>query len=239
MKTLDGSTKPREDRRGRGEDTGVLGGGGQQPAHGLCFSSFNCSVNHCNKLFTAPNSLGLVGSKAKKCLEKSFLGPEEEGGRLGSTRLWWGRSRRRRWETVELCGSRSQGSPGKLFQGAQHPLSQKVLNLNLLCAQPVFLLCLSDMLLTPSQQFCPGCFLLRSRASMAPPEFPPSSDRMPKLCYGFSRPKGERPGMPLIHIPRDRAGAGERTQVGRHLGRVSDSSYSRRCLHSWNIQDAL
>lgn len=55
----------------------------QQSAHGLCFSSFNCSVNHCNKLFTAPNSLGPVGSKAKKCLEMSFLGPEEEGKRFG------------------------------------------------------------------------------------------------------------------------------------------------------------
>lgn len=104
---------------------------GGQPAHGLCFPTLiSVLVNHCNKLFTAPNSLGLVGSKAKKCLEMSFLGPEEEGRRLGSTRLWWERSRRRKWEAVVLCGSRSQGSPGKLFQGAQHPLSQKVLNLN-------------------------------------------------------------------------------------------------------------
>lgn len=66
--------------------------GDQQPAHGLCFSSFNCSsVNHCNKLFTAPNSLRLVGSEARKCLEMGFLGLEEEG-----KRTWWDGSWRRK-----------------------------------------------------------------------------------------------------------------------------------------------
>lgn len=100
MRALDGWMKPREDQRGRGVDTGVFGRrrgvGDPQPAHGLCFSSFNCRVNHHNQLFTAPNSLGLVGSKAKMCLEMNFLGPEEEGRRLVSIRLWWERGRGRK-----------------------------------------------------------------------------------------------------------------------------------------------
>lgn len=40
-----------EGREGRGEN--IRGEGGAFSQHpGLCFSSFNCSVNHLNKLFT-------------------------------------------------------------------------------------------------------------------------------------------------------------------------------------------
>lgn len=76
---------------------------------------------------------------------------------------------------------------------------------------------LSRLLLAPFQS--------QHGASRIPSQFRP-------ICLSFAMVfltlKGERPGMPLIHIPRDRAG--ERIQVGRHLGRVSDSStYSKRC----------
>lgn len=34
------------------------------------------------------------------CLEMNFLGPEEEGRRWVSIRLWWERGRGRKWEAV-------------------------------------------------------------------------------------------------------------------------------------------
>lgn len=61
---------------GRARDTP----GSEHRAHGLCFPSSNCSVNHCNKLFPAPHGPRRVGLEAKKCLEMSFLCEPRAGG---------------------------------------------------------------------------------------------------------------------------------------------------------------
>lgn len=127
-----------------------------------------------------------------------------------------------------MCGSESQGSQGKLFQGAQH--SSPTFSLNF-CLRGLsgFLLYLSDMLLTPSQQFCLGLFLLRSRASMVLPNHDPVQSICPHFALVFLTLEGERLRMRLVHIHRDRAG--ERTPVGGHLSRVLGASP----YPSWNI----
>lgn len=169
---------------------GTGGGDDPQPAHGLCFSSFNCRVNHHNQLFTAPNSLGLVGSKAKMCLEMNFLGPEEEGRRWVSIRLWWERGQREKVRSCGNCaGQRSQGSLRKLFQGAQHPLSRWFsLNFNLRAQPSLSPLSLRHVSHTKSAILSRPLlaqFQSQHGASRTPS---PRSEPMPELCRGPSHP---------------------------------------------------
>lgn len=134
------------------------------------------------------------------------------------------------------AGQRSQGSLGKLFQGAKHPLSRWFsLNFNLRSQPSVSPLSLRHVSHTKSA-ILSRPLLAQFQTSMEPPELPlPGQSLCLSFAVVFLTLKGERPGTPLLHIPRDHAG--ERTQVGRHLGRVLGPHCTLgRVLHSWNIR---
>lgn len=194
MRVPDGSTQ--RGSEGNGRRHWCTGGRGTSSQHmASVFSSFNCSINHCNKLFTAPNSLGLVGSKAKKGLGDEFPRPQGGGQEVGEHQAVVGEEQEEKVGSCGNCVGQEAKEASASFSKEPSTPSPGRFSLNFsLCPQPVYLLCLSDMLLTPSQQFCLGFFLLSSRASMAPLELPPSSEHMPELCYGFSHPGRRKTG---------------------------------------------
>lgn len=120
MRVPDGSTQ--RGSEGNGRRHWCTGGRGTSSQHmASVFSSFNCSINHCNKLFTAPNSLGLVGSKAKKGLGDEFPRPQGGGQEVGEHRLWWERSRKRKWEVVGTVWVKKPRKPAQAFPRSPAP----------------------------------------------------------------------------------------------------------------------